>query len=446
MPVKPYAGGWGPLAIGAFDSMNIHRTLPHSVEAEQGVLGSCMLDNNVLGGLVQQINDEYFYIPAHQTIYSTMVEIWSSGAKFDLLTLTQFLRDKNILETVGGASFITALYTFVPTAANIEYYQAIVRDKYILRQIIAACTESVRRSFDEQGEVNALLEEVQSKILSLSDEKPGETLTMKELAMEALEELEAAYENKGKIPGLETGLIDLDKKFGGMRPKQLIVIAADTGQGKTALGLNTVEYLAMEKKVPCGIISLEMSAVELTHRLIASVGKIDLHKFTVNGAVEADFPKLTRAIDMVAQAPIFIRDESDVDIVKLRAIGRQLKLDHDIQFLLCDYIQLGTMQAKDESPERATSRFAQALKQMSKELGIVTMALSQINENGKLRDSRAIGHHADKVATITHSEDEPGLAFLHINKNRGGPLGDVPVTWLPQFTRFTNKALQFDKR
>lgn len=422
------------------------RSLPSSAEAESGLLGSCLIDNSIIGDLVQNITPDHFFSPANKAIYEEAVSLWSEGQKFDLITLTQSLGDKHILDKVGGAAYVTSLFTFVPTATNFPYYLEILRDKFILRNIISSCSQAVNKAYGTQNEVQELLEEVQSQVLALSDSKANESLTMKELAMEALEELEAAYENKGKIPGLETGLIDLDKKFGGMRPKQLIVIAADTGQGKTALGLNTVEYLAIEKKVPCGIISLEMSAVELTHRLIASVGKIDLHKFTIGGAVESDFPKLTRAIDQVAQAPIFVRDESDVDIVKLRAIGRQLKLDHDIQFLLCDYIQLGTMQAKDESPERATSRFAQALKQMSKELGIVTMALSQINENGKLRDSRAIGHHADKVATITHSEDEPGLAFLHINKNRGGPLGDVSVTWLPQFTRFTNKALQFDKR
>lgn len=417
------------------------RSLPSSSEAESGLLGSCLIDNSIIGDLVQNITPDHFFSPANKAIYEEAVTLWSEGQKFDLITFTQTLNDKHVLDRVGGVSYVTSLFTSVPNGSNAEYYKEILKDKFILRNIISSCSQAVNKAYGTQNEVQELLADVQSQVLALSDNKASASQSMKELAMEALDELETAYASKGKIPGLETGLIDLDKKFGGMRPKQLIIIAANTGDGKTALGLNTVEHLAVTQKVPCGIISLEMSAVELTHRLIASVGKIDLHKFTIGGAVEADFPKLTRAIDMVSQAPIFIRDESDVDVVKLRAIGRQLKLDHDIQFLLCDYIQLGTMQAKDESPERATSRFAQALKQMSKELGIVTMALSQINENGKLRDSRAIGHHADKVATITHCEDEPGLAFFHIDKNRGGPRGDnVPVTWLPQFTRFVNRA------
>src|SRR5947207_9157598 len=188
-------------------SQDIHRTLPHSIEAEQGVLGSMLISpREIIAECVEKINDQYFYVPAHQTIYMVLVELWNAGQGIDLITFTQVLRDRNVLETVGGAAFITGLFTFVPTAANVTYYLEIVRDKYILRQIIAACTESVRRSFEEQDEVNNLLDEVEQKILYVGEDRfKGQVLTMKEHIVAAVEAIEKLYERQGAISGIPTG-------------------------------------------------------------------------------------------------------------------------------------------------------------------------------------------------------------------------------------------------
>lgn len=416
------------------------KSLPQSQEAESGLLGSCLIDNSIIGDLVQNITPNHFFSPANKAIYEEAVTLWSEGQKFDLITFTQTLNDKHVLDKVGGVSYVTSLFTSVPNGSNAEYYKEILKDKYLLRKIISYCSIAESKAYNAQDDVDGLLSEVQSKILALSDTKSKEAPTMHELAMEAVDEFERAYAEKGKIPGLSTGLIDLDRQLGGMRPGQLITVAADTSQGKTALALNIVEHLAINEKVHCGIISLEMSAQELTQRLIGSNGKIDLHKMFTFGGVESDFSKITQAVDRIAKAPIFIRDDSDVDSMKLRGIARTLKHEHDIKCLAVDYIQLLTPgTTTDENRERAMSAAAQALKQIAKELKIVVIALSQVNEHGKLRESRAIGHHSDAVMTIKHDEDEPGLAHINVNKNRTGPIGSVSVTFLKHFARFENR-------
>src|SRR6476659_3670747 len=220
-------------------AQDVHRTPPHSVEAEQGVLGSMLISpRDTIAECVEKINEEYFYVPAHRTIYDVLVELWNGGQGIDLITFTQTLRDRNILDAVGGGAFITNLYTFVPTAANVLYYLEIVREKYILRQIIAACTESVRRSYEEQDEVNNLLDEVEQKIFAVGEDRfKGQMPSIKEQVMGTLESINKLYENKGAISGLPTGFKDLDRMTNGLHPAEMIVIAARPSMGKTAFAM-----------------------------------------------------------------------------------------------------------------------------------------------------------------------------------------------------------------
>src|SRR6267378_1114757 len=239
--------GWpeksgGPNGGGSFtaSSQDIHRTLPHSVEAEQGVLGSMLISpRDAIAEVVEKINEEYFYVPAHQTIYTVLVDLWNAGQAIDLITFTQVLRDRNLLETVGGAALVTSLFTFVPTAANVGYYLEIVRDKYILRSIIAASTESVRRAYEEQDEVGNLLDEVEQKIFAVGEDRfKGQMLSMKDQVMEAIESIEKLYERKGGITGISTGFVEFDRMTSGLHPSEMIVIAARPSMGKTALAMN----------------------------------------------------------------------------------------------------------------------------------------------------------------------------------------------------------------
>src|SRR5437899_2715011 len=235
-------------------AQDIHRTPPHSVEAEQGVLRSMLISpRETIAECVEKINEEYFYVPAHQTIYNVLVDLWNAAQAIDLITFTQVLRDRNLLDAVGGAAFVTSLFTFVPTAANVGYYIDIVRDKYILREIIAAATESVRRAYEEQDEVSNLLDEVEQRIFAVGEDRfKGQMLSMKDQVMEAIESIEKLYERKGGITGISTGFVEFDRMTSGLHAAEMIVIAARPSMCKTALAMNIAEAAEIQDKVAVG--------------------------------------------------------------------------------------------------------------------------------------------------------------------------------------------------
>ena len=262
-------------------AQDIHRTPPHSVDAEQGVLGSMLISpRETIAECVEKINEEYFYVPAHRTIYDVLVDLWNTSQAIDLITFTQVLRDRHLLDSVGGAAFVTSLFTFVPTAANVGYYLDIVRDKYILREIISAATESVRRAYEEQDEVNNLLDEVEQRIFAVGEDRfKGQLLSMKDQVMDAIESIEKLYEGKGRITGISTGFVEFDRMTSGLHGSEMIVIAARPSMGKTALALNIAENVALRQQAPVAIFSLEMSKESLLMRLLASLARVDAHRF-----------------------------------------------------------------------------------------------------------------------------------------------------------------------
>lgn len=420
--------------------------MPHSDEAEKGIIGSMLLDAKCSARIIQEITPDHFHVPANHAIYNAALELYTSGDKVDLITLTNHLRSKSILDAVGGPSYVTELFTFVPSSSNVDYYLEIAKDKFILRSVIKECCTLIAKCEADAEPPASILAESQTILLALGMDNQSDHSTVREFAFQAMEQIEEAMSHGGKIPGLTTGLIDLDRQLGGMKPQQMIVIAADTAQGKTALALNIAEHLSIIEKIPVGIISLEMSGVELTERIIASHGKINLHKIFTSGAKNVDTGRITRAVETVANAPLTIRDDPDVDFAQMRAIGRQMKQEHKIELIIVDYVQLLTPQStKDENRERAMSAAAQACKQMAKELNCVVIVLSQVNEQKKLRESKAIGHHADKVILITHDENEPGLCYANVVKNRQGPSGVVNLTFLKDFARFESTKLIVEK-
>src|SRR5213082_1811993 len=273
-------------------AQDIHRAPPHSVEAEQGVLGSMLIaPQDVIPECVEKIKEEYFYIPAHQTVFRVLVQQWSAGQAIDLITFTQTLRDQNVLETIGGASFVTSLFTFVPTAANVDYYLEIVRDKYVLRQIIITCTEGVRRAYEEQGEVGPLLDEVEHNIFKVGDDRfKGQLLTMKEQVMGALESIEKLWERRGGITGLSTGFTEFDRMTSGLHPAEMIVIAGRPSMGKTALPMNAAEHVAVNQRKPVAVFSLEMSSQQLVQRMLCSRARVNLQRVRDGFLGERDFP------------------------------------------------------------------------------------------------------------------------------------------------------------
>src|SRR5713226_709299 len=376
-------------------SQDIHRAPPHSVEAEQGVLGSMLISpRDTIAECVEKINEEYFYVPAHQTIYTVLVELWNAGQAIDLITFTQVLRDRNLLESVGGAAFVTSLFTFVPTAANVQYYLDIVRDKYILREIIAAATESVRRAYEEQDEVNNLLDEVEQRIFAVGEDRfKGQMLSMKEQVMSTLESIEKLFENKGVITGVSTGFRDFDKLTSGLHSSEMIVIAARPSMGKTALAMNIAEHAAIQLKLPVAIFSLEMSAQQLVQRMLCSRARVNLAKTRDGFLAEADFPKLTNAASKLAEAKIFIDDTARLTILELRAKARRLKAQQDVQLIVVDYLQLlrSTSRRAQDNRQLEISEISAGLKGLAKELKIPLIVVAQLNRNPEIRTGSGKG-------------------------------------------------------
>src|SRR2546423_1572928 len=446
-------------------AQDIHRTPPHSVDAEQGVLGSMLISpRETIAECVEKINEDYFYVPAHRTIYDVLVELWNAGQAIDLITFTQVLRDRHLLDSIGGAAFVTSLFTFVPTAANVQYYLEIVRDKYILREIISAGTESVRRAYEEQDEVNNLLDEVEQRIFAVGEDRfKGEMLSMKEQVMSTLESIEKLFENKGAITGVSTGFRDLDKLTSGLHSSEMIVIAARPSMGKTALAMNIAEHAAIEVKLPVAIFSLEMSAQQLVQRMLCSRARVNLAKTRDGFLGEADFPKLTHAASKLAEAKIFIDDSAGLTILELRAKARRLKAQQNIELIIVDYLQLlrSTSRRAQDNRQLEISEISAGLKGLAKELKIPIIVVAELNRQpeqrtgGKprlsdLRESGSIEQDADLVALLVrpefYEEDEEtrvekaGEAELIVAKQRNGPVGEIPLTFLKEFTRFETRA------
>ena len=444
---------------------DVGRTLPHSVEAEQGVLGSMLISpREIIAECVERISEEYFYVPAHQTVYGVLVELWNAGAGIDLITFTQTLRDRNLLETVGGAAFVTSLYTFVPTAANVMYYLEIVREKFVLRQIIGACTESVRRAYEDQDEVNNLLDEVEQKIFAVGEDRfKGQMPGMKEQVMGALESIEQLWERRGGITGISTGFAELDRMTNGLHEAEMIVIAARPSMGKTALAMNIAEHVAISSKLPVAVFSLEMSSQQLVQRLLCSRARVNLQKVREGFLAERDFPSLTSAASKLAEAQIYIDDTAGLSILELRAKARRLKAQKDIQLIVIDYLQLlkSTTRRAQDNRQLEISEISSGIKGLAKELKLPIIVLAQLNRQpearsgGKprlsdLRESGSIEQDADLVGLLVrpevYEEDEDaraekaGEAELIIAKQRNGPVGEVPLTFLKEFTRFEDRA------
>ena len=421
----------------------------------------------IIAECVEKINEEYFYIPAHQTVYVVLVELWNAGQGIDLITFTQVLRDRNVLDTIGGAAFITSLFTFVPTAANVTYYLEIVRDKYILRQIIAACTESVRRSFEEQDEVHNLLDEVEQKIFSVGEDRfKGRLPSMKEQVMEAIEAIEHLWERKGALTGVATGFKKFDQLTSGLHGSEMIVIAARPSMGKTALAINIAEHVAIVQRLPVAVFSLEMSSQQLVQRMLCSAAKVNLKTVRDGFLQDQDFDKLRNSAAKLAEAAIFIDDTSGLSILELRAKARRIKAQHDVRLIVIDYLQLlrSTSRRGQENRQIEISEISNGIKNLAKELNIPIIVVAQLNRNPEnrtgdskgrprlsdLRESGTIEQDADVVALLVREEyyadtDEEresteGKADLIIAKQRNGPVGDIKLTFLKEFTRFVDRA------
>ncbi len=309
-PAKKAGGGKGSGGGGTGSYLpDIHRLLPQDADAEQGVLSSILLAPKEVGGLCVEkgIHKEHFHIPAHSSIYEVLLEMYDQRQPIDVITLTAVLRNRKMLDQVGGPAFVTDLFTFLPTAANATFYLDILEEKYTLREIIRVCTEYAARSYDEQSDVTTLLDEVETNVLKISSDRyKDKTATMKEQVMAAIHSIEELYANRGGMTGISTGLDTLDKMTDGLHKAEMFVIAARPSMGKTALAMNIAEHVAIEQKRPVAVFSLEMSASQLVQRLLCSRARVNLENVRNGLLSERDFPALTAAASKLAESKIFI--------------------------------------------------------------------------------------------------------------------------------------------
>ena len=444
------------------------RSLPQSIDAEKGVLGSILLlPQTVLDECIKrQVSPKYFHLPAHALIFSTLVEMHEAKRPIDLISLTQFLEDAHKLDEVGGAAAVTDLFTFVPTAANASYYLEIVREKYLLRQIISTCTEYAARAYSEQNEVPILLDEVEKKVLAIGrDRFAGVTKSMKSLALGALESVEKLFESRGALTGLASGFRDLDEITNGLQPSEMIVIAARPSMGKTALAMNIVEHVAVAEGKCVAVYSLEMSAEKLALRMLCSMARVELKKIRNGFMNKAEMNSLVQATTKISKSKLFIDDTSSLDVMEFQAIARRLHHENTLDLIVVDYLQLMRSPSRRGQDNRQVevAEISGGIKALAKELQIPIIVLAQLNRNpdarvgapkGKpnlsdLRESGAIEQDADLVALLWREsrdldDDEKKEveteADLIIAKHRNGEVGTIPLTFLAPITRFEDRA------
>ncbi len=452
----------------------IDRLPPHSLEGEQGVLGCVLLSpNECMGECIEKLKDgkEVFYDLRHQTIFETLGAMYDAREAIDVITLQQRLKDKQLLEQVGGIAYLSQLQDAVPSAANLSYYLDIVREKFLLRKMIQTCTDVVGRVYDYEGEVDALLDEVERDVLRISESRvQGGVVTTKELVGKAIGTIENYFSRKGTLNGLATGFADLDRMTDGLHGSEMIVIAARPSMGKTSIAMNIIEHVVLEEKLPAAVFSLEMSAEALVMRMMCSLARVNLRSIREGFMSEADFPKLTGAAGRLANAPLFIDDSAALSILQLRARARRLHQQHGIKLFVVDYLQLlhSTARRAQENRQQEISDISSGIKALAKELKVPVLVLSQLNRElerdksrkprlSDLRESGAIEQDADVVGllykpnagedddNVTAEEPEGLPVNLLIAKQRNGPTGDISLTFLKPYTRFESAAKVSDE-
>ncbi|MEI8387114.1 MAG: replicative DNA helicase [Verrucomicrobiota bacterium] len=446
---------------------DVHRALPQSLDAEKGLLGSVLLSSTVLDDSISQIEAGHFHLPAHQKIFELLVEMRNAGKPIDLISVTQHLEDRKLLDEVGGASVVTDLLTFVPTAANADYYREILCEKYLLRKVITVCTEYAARSYDEQGDVKLLVDEVEQKILEIGEERVSSSIpTMKEMVNDAITSIEQLVANKGGITGLSTGFHVLDNMTSGLHAGEMFVIAARPSMGKTALAMNIAEHVALDAGKPVAVFSLEMSSPQLVQRLLCSRARVDSKKLRDGFIGKQELGSISSAAGLLSKAKMFVDDTPGLSILELRAKARRLHNRENIQLVVIDYLQLlrSNTRRAQENRQIEIAEISSGVKALAKELKIPVIVLAQLNRNPEsrtgdakgrprlsdLRESGSIEQDADVVALLVrekyYAEDEEarkeaeGKATLIIAKQRNGPTGDVPLTFLEDYTRFEDRA------
>ncbi len=442
--------------MAAMEEALLKRVLPHSVEAEQSVIGSMMIDREAIVEASGILREEDFYGKQYGIVFASMVELNDEGKPVDLITLQDRLREKDVPPEISSLEFIRELITAVPTSANVKYYANIVAEKATLRRLIRLNEEIANTCYAGKESLEYILEETEKKIFDLLQKRnSSDYVPIREIVMNAMNRIEAASRNKGVVTGIPTGFIDLDYRTAGMQPSDLILVAARPSMGKTAFVLNIAQYVAFKQKETVAIFSLEMSREQLVNRLFSLESKVDSQHIRTGNLTDAEWEKLIESAGIIGQSKLIIDDTPGISISELRSKCRKYKLEHGLQMVIIDYLQLMSGSGRTDSRQQEISDISRSLKALARELSVPVLALSQLSRAveqrpdhrpmlSDLRESGAIEQDADVVMFIYRDDyynkdtELKGVAEIIIAKQRNGPIGTINLAWLPDYTKFAN--------
>jgi replicative DNA helicase len=433
-----------------------HKLPPQHIEAEQSILGGILIENEAINRVMEILDADDFYRDTHRKIFNALINLSERDEPADLITLTNELRKSDQLDSIGGASYLASLIDSVPTAANIQYYARIVKEKAILRKLIQTSTEIITQSYEDRGDVEGFLDEAERAIFDISEKRVRPSFyPIREIVKESFATIEKLFKKKEAVTGVPSGFKELDRMTAGFQPSDLIIIAGRPSMGKTAFCLDVAEYAAIDNKIPVAIFSLEMSKEQLVIRMLCSQAHVEGTRLRTGYLNESDWPKLTIAAGSLSESPIYIDDSAALSVLELRAKARRLKSDHGLGMVIVDYLQLMKGRSRVESRQQEISEISRSLKALSKELNIPVIAVSQLSRKTEertgnrpqlsdLRESGAIEQDADLILFIyrdevyNRSEDNPnrGKAEVIIGKQRNGPIGKIDLAFLDKFTTF----------
>jgi len=438
------------------------RLPPQDVAAEQGVLGAMLLSKDAISEVLEELRAHDFYKTQHQTIYETVLDLYGRGEPADAVTVAAELTRLGELNRIGGPSYIHTLVASVPTAANAAHYARIVREKAILRRLVEAGTRIVNMSYEEQGEVDDLVDRAQVEVYDVTDRRSSDDYQrLQDLLNNALSEIEAIANHDGALIGVPTGFSEMDSLLNGLQPGQLIMVAARPGMGKSTIGLDFARAASIKGKMTSAIFSLEMARNEIVMRLLSAEASIALQSMRSGKMSDTEWQRLARKMSAISDSPLFIDDSPNLTISEIRAKCRRLKQKHDLKLVVVDYLQLMSSGKKVESRQQEVSEFSRSLKLLAKELEVPVVAISQLNRSPEqrqdkrpmlsdLRESGSLEQDSDVVMLI-HREDaydrespRAGEADLIVAKHRNGPTATVTVSFQGHYSRFVEMANTFN--
>jgi len=441
------------------DNLSIDRIPPQSIEAERSTLGSMLLEKEAIYKGAEVLKPEDFYREAHRVIFEVVTHLANKGEPVDIITVSEELKQRSMLDKIGGVAYLTTLANSVPTAANIEHYAKIVEEKSILRALITSASNILSMGYAGAEDITVLLDDAEKQIFQISQKRNVKGfVSLKNILIETFERIEKIYESKGGVTGLSTGFTDLDRMTAGLQSSDLIILAARPSMGKTTFALNIARNAAVDLKVPVVVFSLEMSKEQLALKLLCSEAGVDNQRIRTGTLMDNDWPRLSYALGRLSESNIFIDDTPGMTALEIRSRARRIKAEHGLGLIVIDYLQLMQSRGKSENRQQEVSDISRSLKSLARELGVPVVSLSQLSRAveqrtdkrpylADLRESGSLEQDADIVAFLYRDDyynpesDKKNITELIIAKQRNGPVGTVELF----FNKETGKFIGLDK-